>query len=241
MLSVTEVLSNIFPYNNKFFLQSLSKEWMRKKKARWELVVWGIADKAGYINYDNLMDNLTNFWSMMHLYAYTKWAWLNVLSLPDNYWPYVKWLDDFFKRYKVSTIVGEHLVRTEDYSGTFDALLKLTLPWTDKEIIVLADFKTWKYYKDFYGIENRILKRNWTPYWEEWSLKKVWVQASMYELWFMNDPLYKKYPVDKLAVIRITKMGTFFKILPRNLQPYLDYKEWKTEDKAAKLKQVGRI
>ena len=224
MKSVTQLLWQIFVYDNKFFLQSLSKGWIKKKKIKWEIVKWWIADRAGYINYQRLMDTLTSFWSSIHLYAYWKWTWLWRLELPDFYQPYTVWLDRFFDRYKVRTIAWEKLVRTDEYSGTFDALLELTLPWAAKPVIVLADYKTWKYYKDFYWIENRVIKKDWTPYWEAWSLKKVRLQSSMYKDWYDNCELAKKYPVDHLAVIRITRLWTYMQLLDYDITEYTRYK-----------------
>ena len=221
--SVTDIISQIFHYDNTFFLKSLSKEWIKRKKSKWEIIHWWIADKAWYINYNNLMSTLTWFWSMIHLYAYSKWTWLNEIFLPENYQPYIYWLNNFFNRYKVETLLWEHLVSCDEFSWTFDWLLKLKIPWTDNYVNVLVDFKTWKYYKDFYWIENRILKKTWEPYWDEWSLKKVSVQLSMYK--YAYNKSNPKYNIDHIAVIRVTKLWTFFKILDDSIKVYLDWKE----------------
>lgn len=239
MRSVTEILWSIFPYDNTFFLKSLSKEGIKKKKAKWEIVPWSIADKAWYINYDRLMNTLTSFWSMVHLYAYMKWTWLWTLYLPHHYQRYTKWLDNFFRRYDVTTITWEHYVRTDEYQWTFDAVLRLKMPWSDKYINVLTDFKTWKYYKDYYGIENRVIRSDWTPYWDQWSLKKVRLQLSLYKDWYDNDPLSKEYPIDHLWVVWITKLWTYFQLLDYDISEYL---KWKSQPENSLVKKkVWRV
>jgi len=235
MRSVTEILWKIFPYDNRFFLKSLSKEWIKKKKAKWEIIKWSVADKAWYINYDNLMNTLTSFGSMIHLYAYMKWTWIWHLELPISYERYTRWVDNFFKRYKATTITWEHYVKTDEYQWTFDALINLTLPWASKSINVLIDFKTWKYYKDLYWLENRIIKKDWTPYWDAGSLKKVRLQTSLYKDWYDNDPMSKEYPIDKLWVLRITKLWSYLELFDYDIS---EYTKWKSQPENSLLKKT---
>jgi len=239
MLSVTEILWKIYPYNNEFFLGSLSKEWIDKKRSKHQLIKWWIADKGWSINYDNLMDHLTAFWSSIHLYAYMKWTWLWDLVLPKSYLPYTAWLDNFFRRYQVKTIVWEHYIKTEKYHWTFDALVSMIIPWNTKPINVLIDFKTWKYYKDFYWIENIILRRDWTPYFNKWSIEKVRLQLSLYKDWWDLDKKSKDNKVDKLWVVRVTKKWTFLSLFDYDIT---EYKDWLANPNRTSLnKKVWRI
>jgi len=239
MLSVTEVLWKIFPYNNEFFLKSLSKKWMDQKRITWKLMRGWIADIAWYINYDRLMNNLTSFWSNIHLYAYMLWTWLWKLELPKFYCDYLSWLNNFFRRYNVRTILWEHYIRTDKYCWTFDALISMTLPWASSPVNVLIDYKTWKYYKDFYWIENRILKKDGSPYFDKWSLQKVRLQLSLYRDWLRFDDKYKDIKVDHLWVVRITKKWTFFELLDYDITEYTNWLA--NPSKTATSKTVWRI
>ena len=242
MKSVTEIVWQIFKYDNRYFLQSLTREWISKKKNKWDILKWSIAEKAKYLDYDNIMNTLTSFWSLVHLYWYCKWKWLSDLILPKQYDPYIKWLDNFFKRYDVKTIVWEYYIKNEKewYQWTFDAVVRMKLPWSTKYVNVLVDYKTWKYYKDFYWIKNTVLKKDGTPYFDNWSLTKVRLQLSLYKDWYDCDEISKEYPIDHLWVIRITKHWSFFQLLDYDISEYIEWKE-NPEKEFISKKTIWRI
>lgn len=165
--SVTEVIGNIFPFDDTFFRKSLLPEGIEKKKLKWNLIEGGIADKQWYINYDDCMDTLCYLWSKVHAHFNMRALWLPI-DIPDNFLkPYLQTMDIFIASHPLQDVHCELFTTyPEEYCGTMDVYCSIE----GKKYII--DFKTWEIYKDFYGIKPEEKYKD--------KLKKVQLQMSMY-------------------------------------------------------------
>ena len=89
-------------------------------------------------------------------------------------------------------------MEVEDYYGISDGILRIG----DENVLV--DFKTWSAYKPLYGIANKILKKDGTPYAKTDDVKKVSLQLSLYKA-----GLEKRFKIDRMMAIWFTEQGWF--------------------------------
>lgn len=214
-LSVTQIVWKIYPTNPDMFTNALSQESLDKKREKWELIIWGIADCAGELRKDDVMKTLNQFGTTIHTQAQS----LGILGyMAGDWWdnPYTKSLVRFFNDYEVNLISSEIFMETDEYCGTADAIVELTINGTRR--IYLLDWKTWWAYKYIYGIRHDIAKKNGEPYAQTQNLKKAQLQLSMY-----RNGLNQL--VDDMAVVWITSVWYFFFPLTYDMSPYQKWKE----------------
>lgn len=208
--SVTQILSEIYPFDPAMFINSLSEEWLNKKREKWQLMTWWIADKCEYLDYDKVMYQLNQLGSTVHLAWYDLWA----IGFTHNhsgtiYEPYIKSVTKFWNDYKPKMIYWEKYLEWKHYVWICDAVLQV---WNETWLI---DYKTWWAYKYIYWIKQDILNKNWTPK-KPSDINKVSVQLSMYE-----DILPIK--IDKRKAIWITEIWYFIFDIDYNIKPF---QEW---------------
>lgn len=113
-------------------------------------------------------------------------------------------------------------METDEFYGISDGILRIG----DENVLV--DFKTWSAYKPLYGIANKILKKDGTPYAQTDNVKKVSLQLSLYK-----KGLQEKYQIDRLMTIWFTEQGWFTFDCVDDLTLY---EEWKQKKLTTKTK-----
>ncbi len=221
-LSVSAIVWEVFPFDNDakdMFKNALSKEGIDRKRMKWEITSWSIADIAGGLRYDGVMDTLCTLGTIVHSSAFDLGT-LGFCSTFEGtlYEPHVKSVMDFFETTWARTVAWEVFMETEDYYGISDGILNIG--WRN----ILVDFKSWTAYKYIYGISNKILKKDGTPYAQTDNVKKVSLQLSLYKAGLVD-----RFQIDGMMVIWFTEQGWFTFDCIDDLTPY---HEWK----ASKLK-----
>lgn len=226
-LSVTQVLWQIYPFDNKYFLQSLSEEWISKKRNAWMLVPGWIADLSPSLDYKNLMWMLSQFGTIIHQAAYDLgtlgFTSLKTGTVCENH---VKQLVDWFEKNNVRAIKWELFIDCPDYCGISDWLYLIN--WQ----VWLIDFKTFWAYKYIYWIRDTVeFDKHWNAKLAKHDAEKVPVQLAMYDNWLKYHEVYSSIKVQKYWVLWITENGCYLVELQPNLQPFLDWKESKNKTK----------
>lgn len=202
-LSVTWILWEIFPFDQDMkttFMNSLAQEWIERKRAKGEITSGSIADQAGWLRYDDVMEMLCTLGTTVHSCAFD----LGTLGFCNDfkdtvYEKHVNSVIQFFKDTWAVTVAWEVFIETEDYYGISDGIINIG--WRN----ILVDFKTWTAYKALYGIANKILKKDGTPYSRTDDIKKVSLQLSLYKPWLISQGL----KIDGMMVIWFTEQGYF--------------------------------
>lgn len=225
--SVTQIIWEIYPFDNTFFLKSLWPEGMDKKKVKWELVAWGTADRNGFLDYDRVMDVLSSFGTVIHQCAFD---YGTLGFAPTMEWTiyeaHLRWLYEFFEQYQVRAVAAEVFVDTPEYCGISDWVFSLLFNWVRKNI--LLDWKTYGAYKYIYGIQQEFFTKKGEVAWRKDDFKKLSIQLALYERGFSYDNELKDLQIDGYAVVWITQEGTFMHEIVPNIQPFLVW-AWKKE------------
>lgn len=220
-LSVTQILWRIFPFDNKYFLLSLSKAWIDKKRVTGMIKQWWIADVAGELDYDNLMWMLSQFGTIIHQAAYDLWTiWFTSLKKWTICEKHIKSLIDYFESNKVKALKGEIYIECEEFRWISDWLY-----WINWRLWLL-DFKTFGAYKYIYWIEDTIeYDKQWKVKLAKHDAEKVPVQLWMYDYWLQSNPLLDWLSIQHYWVLWITENGCFLIEVQPNIKPYLDWRD----------------
>lgn len=216
--SVTQILWEIYPFDQDMqtmFMQTLWKESIDKKRLKGDITSGSIADVAWSLRYDDVMHMLCTLWTTVHSCAFDLWTLGFCNPFKDTaYESYVNSVIQFFSDTGAVTIAWEVFIETEDYYGISDGIVRMN----NKNYLV--DFKTWTAYKGLYGIANKILKKDGTPYSRTKDLPKVSLQLSMYKAWL------KDYQIDGMMAIWFTEQWYFTFECTEDLTLF---QEWKTK------------
>lgn len=216
-ISVSQIVSEIFPTDPNFFAMALSAESIQKKKQDWAIKPGSIADQVTHLIHTDVMFMLNTFGTIIHNIAFDAGLLGIKYPIKDNIlWRHIKALHDFFEATGARLIMWETCVETEEYTGTLDWVLE----WNWKYYLI--DWKTWTAYKHIYGFENAILKKNWEPYSRTPDIKKVSVQLSLY-----REPLEKIIRIDGMLVLWVTEHKVFHWECEYNLDLYNEWKQRK--------------
>jgi hypothetical protein len=209
-LSVTQIISEIWPFDPKYFNDALLRDALLKKG----VVAGGIADLSGSLSRTLVMDVLSNFGTQMHACAQDLMLLGKCPSWRGAYLEsHVRSLVQFFKDYQVQCVVSERRIEGPEYTGTADGVILVTDTDGRRKKWVI-DWKSWGAYKFIYGILDDKGKS------KSGELKKVGLQTSMYAE--LLEPEFG--PFDGLAAIWVHEDG--YKVFPlkRDLTPYTQYK-----------------
>ena len=222
--SVTQILWEIFPFDQDMktmFMDSLAEEWINKKRSKGMITSGSISDLAWGLRYDDVMKMLTTLWTIVHSSAFDLWTlgFCNTFEW-TIYEPFVVSVYNFFKETWATTVAWEVFIETDDYYWVSDWILKIN--WQN----ILVDYKTWTAYKSLYWIENKILKKDWTPYAKTNDVKKVSLQTSMYKQWLIS-----KYEIHWMKAIWFTEQWYFMFDLEDDLTIFEEWKQSKLNSK----------
>ena len=175
MLSVTQIISQVYPFNvrqpsRNYFQESLDY----KKLSTKDLVPNSISHKAMQLDAPQTLRVLNSYGSFAHRMA-KRLSHGHTVKVNDDLLTGIGIsLAKFYKAYSVTPILNEWTFSLPgEYWGTLDMVCEIE--WHNVRRICVLDFKTYALYKDLYGIPhddkpNTALKK----------LKHVWLQVSMY-------------------------------------------------------------
>ena len=166
--SVTQVISQIWPFEPFMFDRALTSSALRKKGVR----QGGVAERCLDIGLsrEGVSRSLSDFGKVVHAAAHdlgscgftADWA-------GTPYEGHVASVVRFFKEAGLTAVAQELFVECEDYCGISDGLYR-----NSRNELVLLDWKTWGAYKYLYGINDFGAKAS------KESVKKARLQLSMY-------------------------------------------------------------
>lgn len=216
MLSVTQIVSEVYPFNSfwpkrDFFQESLSYEKLADKI----LVPDGIAHKCRHLHAPQTLRVLNSYGSFAHRMAKQLSNWEDIQINEPLLSNIRTHLIQFYTEYKVTPVMNEWTFTIPDeYSGTLDMVCELEWYWV-KRLCVL-DFKTYWLYKDIYGIPH-VDKEKTVPK----KMKHVTLQVSLYSnaVRLLRPEIVENRGV-LLLLLWVTPEGVFPYELEEDIMPY---------------------